>query len=264
MAVTLCCSRSRILRTKDYYELLGVPRTASDDEIKKACVKRAVCVGRQRAHRPRRYRKLVLTLHPDKCRAAKAEDAFKHVTKAFEVLSDPATRQQHDRFGPEAVGSNGTGAPNPFAGFGGGGMGGGFPFGAGFAGPAGHYHSADVEELLRGLFGTGGAFGGAPGFAGGFGGGAPRQRAHRPAGGQQPQQPPEAGFGNPLAGLNLHAALPFLPVILMFAGQFLSVLPWLLRNLQFFGVLFYACPRQHRGTLMRLFAVICVLQFFVL
>ena len=220
---------------------------------------------------PRRYRKLALTLHPDKCRAAKAEDAFKHVTKAYEVLSDPATRQQHDRFGPEAANGNaGAGMHNPFAGFGGGGMGGGFPFGAGFAGPGGqHYHSADVEELLRGLFGSGGAFGGAPGFAGGFGGGAPRQRAQqRPAGAKQQQQlqhqQQEAGFGNPLAGLNMQALLPFLPVILMFAGQFLSILPWLMRNLQFFGVLYYVCPRQHRGTLMRLFAVICILQLFVL
>ena len=203
----------------------------------------------------------MLTLHPDKCRAAKAEDAFKHLTKAYEVLSDPASRQTHDRYGAEAA--SGNGAPNPFAGFGGGGMGGGFPFGAGFAGPAGHYHSADVEELLRGLFGSGGTFGGAPGFAGGFGGGMPRARAQqRPARGQQPE--PEAGFGNPLAGLNLHALLPFLPVILMFAGQALSVLPWLLRNLQLFGVLYYACPPAHRGSLMRLFAVVCVLQLFVL
>ena len=205
-------------------------------------------------------------MHPDKCRAAKAEDAFKHATKAFEVLSDPTARPQHDRFGPDAANGNGGGMPNPFAGFGGGGMGGGFPFGAGFAGPAGHHHSADVEELLRGLFGTGGAFGGAPGFAGGFGGGVPRQRAqHRQAGAQQQQrqQQPEAGFGNPLAGLNLQALLPFLPVILMFAGQFLSVLPWLMRNLQFFGVLWYVCPRNLRGSLMRLFAVILVLQLFL-
>jgi len=205
----------------------------------------------------------VLTLHPDKCRAAKAEDAFKHLTKAYEVLSDPATRQQHDRFGPEAVSGNGGGVPNPFAGFGGG-MGGGFPFGGGFAGPGGgHYPSGDVEELLRGLFGTGGAFGGAPGFAGGFGGGAPRpqqrQQQQRPAGAQQQQQP-----GAGLAGLNLHQLLPFLPVLLMVLGQALSVVPFLMRNLQLLGVLYYACPHHHRGTLLRLFGLICVLQMFVL
>ena len=203
---------------------------------------------------------------------------------------------------------------NPFAGFGGGGFGGGgFPFPGGFAGGGGGgFHNADVDELLRNLFGSGGAFGGTPGYQGQGFGGMPRQRYAAPPGGgarpqqQQPQQPGTPGRGQGqqqagggvfggggLGGLHLQSLLPFLPVLLMFAGQFISVLPFLVRvragcvrrrqrpakarstfvadagthalharvqNLQLFMVLYYACPAQYRGSLMRVFVAIVVFQ----
>ena len=66
---------------RDYYELLGVPRTASDAEIKRA------------------FRTLARELHPDVSNAQDAEHRFRDVAEAFEVLSDPERRATYDRFG---------------------------------------------------------------------------------------------------------------------------------------------------------------------
>jgi len=77
---------------KDYYEVLGVARSATQEEIKKA------------------YRKLALQHHPDKHKGdKKAEEKFKEIGEAYEVLSDPQKRDAYDRFGHQAFGSGGLG-----------------------------------------------------------------------------------------------------------------------------------------------------------
>jgi DnaJ-class molecular chaperone len=140
---------------RDYYEVLGVKRDAADAEIKSA------------------YRKLARKYHPDRNPGDKqAEENFKEVQSAYDVLSDKDKRTQYDRFG--FAGENG-----PF----GGGAGGPFRWGGG-AGPGGGVHvegmdPETLEELLRGsgLGGLGDIFGRATRGAGGR---ARRARAPEP------------------------------------------------------------------------------------
>ncbi|CAK9013910.1 unnamed protein product [Durusdinium trenchii] len=73
----------RILRTKDYYDILEVPKNASEEAAKKA------------------YRKLALKLHPDKNHAPGADEAFKKLSKAFQCLTDPEKKQVYDTYGDE-------------------------------------------------------------------------------------------------------------------------------------------------------------------
>src|SRR5688500_13833905 len=76
----------------DYYATLGVPRTASDDEIKKA------------------YRKLAMTNHPDRNGGSKdAEEKFKAITEAYDVLRDPNKRAAYDRYGEGGLRGGGGG-----------------------------------------------------------------------------------------------------------------------------------------------------------
>ncbi|WP_254406892.1 DnaJ C-terminal domain-containing protein [Streptomyces sp. GMY02] len=118
-------------RMRDYYEVLGVSRTASDEEIQQA------------------YRKLARRHHPDINKDPEAEERFKDVNEAYSVLADPRTRARYDRFGPDfrqipedydervAAGGGvrfGQGAPGAYQ-------------GAGF--------DVDFEDLFGGLFGGG-------------------------------------------------------------------------------------------------------------
>lgn len=86
---------------RDYYEVLGVSKDASADEIKKA------------------FRKAAVKHHPDK--EGGDESKFKEINEAYEVLKDQQKRQRYDQFGHAGVGGNGGGQPggNPFEGFGG-------------------------------------------------------------------------------------------------------------------------------------------------
>lgn len=113
------------MATHDYYDVLGINRAASDDDIKKA------------------YRKLAMQHHPDRNKDNKeSEEKFKEVSEAYEILKDPQKRAAYDRFGHDAFKNGGAGGsgfnPNDFAG----------GFGSAFS---------DIFENMFGGGGTGGA-----------------------------------------------------------------------------------------------------------
>lgn len=129
---------------QDYYKILGVSKSATADEIKRA------------------YRKLALQFHPDRNKEPEAAVKFKEVTKAYEVLSDPKKKQMYDQYGAQAF-ENG-GGQGPFGGAGG-------PFG-GFGGQSGQYGPftysyesggqggfADPFDIFEQFFGGGSPFG---------------------------------------------------------------------------------------------------------
>lgn len=113
---------------KDYYDILGVSKDASADDIKKA------------------YRKMAVKYHPDK--EGGDEQKFKEASEAYEVLSDPEKRRSYDRFGHDAyqsAQSAGGGGRDPFQGFGGGGQ--QFEFDLG---------DLDLGDIFGSFFGGGG------------------------------------------------------------------------------------------------------------
>ena len=115
---------------RDYYEVLGVNKGASDDDIKKA------------------FRKLAVKYHPDKNPGDKtAEEKFKEINEAYSVLSDKTKRSRYDQFGHAGVGGDGGGNPfgGGFGGFGGNGQSFNFDFGGG-----------GFEDIINAMFGGGG------------------------------------------------------------------------------------------------------------
>lgn len=116
--------------SRDYYEILGVSKDASQEEIKRA------------------FRKQARKYHPDVCKEANAEEIFKELGKAYEVLSDSDKRAMYDRYGEDGLKNAGFDSTGPFD----------FGFG-------------DLNDILSSIFGGGG-------FGGGFGGG--RQRPDAP------------------------------------------------------------------------------------
>ena len=85
----------KIIGKNNYYDILGIEKTADDIQIKKA------------------YRKLAIKFHPDKNKAKNAEEAFKKVNQAFSVLSDKTKRKNYDMFGTEDAPGMST-MPNDF------------------------------------------------------------------------------------------------------------------------------------------------------
>lgn len=126
----------------DYYSILGVTRDVSEDDLKKA------------------YRKMARKYHPDVSKEPNAEEKFKEVQKAYEVLKDAEKRKLYDQFGEQwqAAKQAKDQGHNPGGGFHGG-------FGGGFGDNVHFYHSGggDVDEdILGSIFGAGrrGGFGG--------------------------------------------------------------------------------------------------------
>jgi len=115
---------------RDFYEVLGVPRTATDDEIKRA------------------HRKLAKEFHPDQNKSPGAPERFREAQEAYEVLSDERKRGLYDQFGHAGLAGGGPGfEPGP----------------AGGAGPGGAWRNVSpetIEEIFGGMGGFGDAFSG--------------------------------------------------------------------------------------------------------
>lgn len=108
---------------KNYYEVLGIAKSASADEIKRA------------------YRKLAAKYHPDRNKEKDAEEKFKEVGEAYEVLSDPQKRQMYDQYGEAGVQGGGFGGQ------------GGSPMGGDWSQYSQVFDMGDMSNLFGGMFG---------------------------------------------------------------------------------------------------------------
>lgn len=200
--------RIRKCSTTAFYEILSLEKSATDTEIKKA------------------YRKQSLLTHPDKNGYEGADEAFKLVARAFQVLSDSEKKAKYDRFGgdPDSrfTPSAGPSGASPFSGFSARPAGGGGPM---------FEEEISPEELFNRFFG--GGFGGMGGMNGGFSpfggpqfvfnmGGGPGFRVHQ-FGGPRPRRRPQPT--TPEAEPSVWEVLQrLLPLILLFVLPLLSSL----------------------------------------
>ncbi|KAF3029305.1 hypothetical protein E8E15_007708 [Penicillium rubens] len=198
--------RIRKCQPTAFYEILLVERSATDNEIKKA------------------YRKQSLLTHPDKNGYEGADEAFKMVSRAFQILSDEEKKSKYDKFGgdPDSrfqPGPSASSGASPFSGFGGG----GFPRGG-----ARFDEEVSAEEMFNRFFN--GGFGGMGG--GGFGGpqfvfnmgGGPGFRVHQ-FGGQAPRRRPRPAAAEQEAQIDARSFLrQLLPLIILFILPLLSSL----------------------------------------
>lgn len=149
---------------QDYYEILGVSRTASADEIKKA------------------YRKLAIKYHPDKNPGNKeAEEKFKEISQAYEVISDPDKRRQYDQLGHEAYTNAGHGG--------------------------GAYDSRRAQDIFSQFFGGFGGGGGGFNFEDLFGGGR-RSNPNAPVPGDDLRYDMEIDFEEAVYGASKPVNIP--------------------------------------------------------
>ncbi|KAL4785716.1 hypothetical protein BJX76DRAFT_323421 [Aspergillus varians] len=194
--------RIRKCNATAFYEILSVEKTATDGEIKKA------------------YRKLSLVTHPDKNGYDGADEAFKMVSRAFQILSDSDKRAKYDKFGGDPDSRyQPSGGPAGASPFGGGFSGGGFPRGPGFE------DEISPEELFNRFFNGGGGFGpfGGPQFVFNMGGG-PGFRVHQ-FGGTQPRRRPRNTDAQSEPAPSLGTTFrQLLPLILLFVLPLLSSL----------------------------------------
>ena len=138
------------MQYRDYYEILGVSRGADADEVKRA------------------YRKLARKYHPDVNKEPGAEDRFKQISEAYEVLRDDDKRARYDRLGANwKAGQDVSGAPGFEQGFGA-----GTGAGDGFRDVRVDFGGGDFSDLFEGLFGRRGRQGWGPSAGGGAGAGA--------------------------------------------------------------------------------------------
>ncbi|KAI5304069.1 hypothetical protein KEM55_000237, partial [Ascosphaera atra] len=210
--------RVRACQPTQFYEILAIERSATDNEIKKA------------------YRKLSLLTHPDKNGFEGADEAFKMVSRAFQILSDPDKKSRYDKFGgdpdsrfsassAEASAAAASGA-SPFGGF------------AARRGGGGSMFEEEIspEELFRQFFGGGGfgpfgmgggMFDTGPSFVFNLGGG-PGVRVHQFGGNprmQQRRRQQTAGNGQQQqANSLLSAFFQLLPLLLLFIFPLLNTL----------------------------------------